>query len=161
MWDLISKLTLIKGVQIAVILFANLIAPYWFFMHYYPELVAGDTMWKQMIYCLAVGVPLTIIGYVTETIDHTYKYPNDIIPDENKYNFRLITYSCVFMIVVFYLVVVFKYYGLMQHKKEVNSLITSLYVGTLFVAILSRWSRKREKKRESERQLKEKNKIDI
>lgn len=64
--QLLDKLTFNKGGQIVVIIVANILAPYSFLRHFRPPLIQEENIIKVLLNCLAVGVPISGLGYVIE-----------------------------------------------------------------------------------------------
>ncbi len=97
MIDFFSKLSLGRGVQIAMLIFGNIVAPYWFLQHFKPQLVNNDRILQQIIFALAVGIPLNICWYV---IMRNYLSPhgkpnqNYDQKDTEKYRFKKMTVAC-------------------------------------------------------------------
>lgn len=66
MFEFLNKLPFSRGVQIAIMIFGNIIAPYWFLFHFIKPLVANNNIIQQLIFCLAIAIPVTILNLLFE-----------------------------------------------------------------------------------------------
>lgn len=62
-FEFLTKLSFSKGVQIALIIFGNIIAPYWFLYQFFRAMVTENNLIQQLILCLAIATPITLLGF--------------------------------------------------------------------------------------------------
>ena len=60
MFEFIEKLTLSKSLNIILILFGCLIAPFWFIYQFYPSIYQSNELSKVLVLGLSIGVPICL-----------------------------------------------------------------------------------------------------
>lgn len=47
-------------------IFGNIVAPYWFLYQFFPHIVSSNNFIQQLIICLAISIPVSLLGYISE-----------------------------------------------------------------------------------------------
>jgi len=79
MFEFLTKLSVNKGLQIGVMIFGNIIAPYWFLFQFFRPLVSDNNPIQQLIICLAIGIPVSLFGFFLELVRKTANPDSDFI----------------------------------------------------------------------------------
>ena len=157
MFEFLNKLNFSKGVRISIMIFGNIIAPYWFLYQFFRPLVTGNNFIQQLIICLAIAIPVSIIGYILELWAVSKKDGADLIHiakaniDENllkdnkqdltreitnKLVFKCLSLGSINTAIIFYLPCMLTYF-LPLDKNEAIRMCMYSYGGVIISIVMS------------------------
>jgi len=103
MYEIISKMPFNRAMNIIIIIFGCLIAPYWYLFNCFPELINGKDVFQLILICTAISLPSFIVNYTIWSTEHRQLKRKQKIVD---FKIRLMTIAALGMSFVFYYSVV-------------------------------------------------------
>ncbi len=151
MYEVISKLHFSRGVQIAIILFAVIVAPYWYCLHFRPHLVSTESTIKLLLSIIAIGGSVLGTNFALDDffrLRNTEKIVDDT--EKNKIGFLYLQIAALETCAILFFPCVWKYFDNALSFEGTIPLIGIWVVGST----VARVSYYRRQKRTLKEQLK-------
>lgn len=128
MYDLISKLSFTRGLNIILIVFGVLISPFWFIYQFHSSLYQSLELSKLLVLALSIGIPICLAMTVANSLTFG-KIKEEDEKKDVELRFMIMGLSCGFCGFTFYLPICLRYFFESITGRQAIELMLYAYAG--------------------------------
>lgn len=144
MYDLISKMPFNRAMNIIVIIFGCLVAPYWYLINVFPEVLLNKDIFQITLYCTAISLPPYFLHFILMLMsDRRFKSK---VGKAMDFKFKIMAFLGLTVGAGFYLLVVIFYDESFNKPEKIQFsvcthalLLAAGYLGTSINDLQRRW----------------------